>query len=203
MSIYQTLSEVNVSGQLKKKGGLSYLSWVYAWGELLNRYPDAQYTVYENKDGWNYHTDGRTAWVKTGVTVEGKEYIEMLPVMDYRNTAIPLDKITSIDVNRAIQRSITKAIARHGLGLYIYAGEDIPRGQKDGLPSGVDRISEKHITALKENAKRTYGDDWARRIALYLEECGADSPDQLTKADYKAITNRMLKDYEVKEVKIK
>ena len=76
--------------------------------------------------GRNFHTDGRTCWVKTGVTVEGIEHIEYLPVMDFRNASILLDKVTSFDVNKAIQRSLTKAVARHGLGLYIYAGEDLP-----------------------------------------------------------------------------
>ena len=104
----------------------SYLSWAFAWGELKKRYPDSTYTIYENAQGFNYHTDGRTAWVKTGVTVCGIEHIEYLPVMDYRNNSIPVDKLTSFDVNKAIQRSLTKAVARHGLGLYIYAGEDLP-----------------------------------------------------------------------------
>jgi len=82
--------------------------------------------IYKNKDDWNYHTDGRTAWVEVGVTIEGLEHIEHLPVMDYRNQSIPLEKITSMDVNKAIQRCLVKAIARHGLGLYIYSGEDLP-----------------------------------------------------------------------------
>ena len=85
--------------------------------------------MYENRDGWNYHTDGKTCWVKTGVTVDGKEYIEMLPVMDFKNRSIPAESVTSFDVNKAIQRSLTKAVARHGLGLYIYAGEDLPEGE--------------------------------------------------------------------------
>jgi hypothetical protein len=97
---------------------------------LLKAYPDSTYKIYENAQGWCYHTDGRTAWVKTGVTVEGKEYIEMLPVMDFKNRSIPLEQITSFDVNKAIQRSLTKAVARHGLGLYIYAGEDLPEGEE-------------------------------------------------------------------------
>ena len=130
-SVFTTLSAVNVNGHTEKKNGLTYLSWAWAWAELLKRYPDSTYTVYENRDGWCYHTDGRTAWVKTGVTVEGKEYVEMLPVMDVRNRSIPLENVTSMDVNKAIQRSLTKAVARHGLGLYIYAGEDIPEDAAD------------------------------------------------------------------------
>ena len=64
------------------------------------------------------------------VTIEGLEHIEYLPVMDFRNNSIPSDKVTSFDVNKAIQRSLTKACARHGLGLYIYAGEDLPEDEQ-------------------------------------------------------------------------
>ena len=123
---FTELNTVDCSDKIEKKNGLSYLSWAYAWGELKKRFPDAIYTVYENPDGWNYFSDGRTAWVKTGVTVNGIEHIEYLPIMDFKNKSIPLGNITSFEVNKAIQRSLTKAVARHGLGLYIYAGEDLP-----------------------------------------------------------------------------
>lgn len=126
---FTELNAINVSDKTEKKNGLTYLSWAWAWGELKKLHPDATYTVYENKDGWLYHTDGRTCWVKTGVTVNGIENIEYLPVMDFRNNSIPADKVTSYDVNKAVQRSLTKAVARHGLGLYIYAGEDLPEGE--------------------------------------------------------------------------
>lgn len=124
--VFNTLNAINVNGKVEKKNGLNYLSWAWAWGELKKKYPDATYTVYENEKGWNYFTDGITGWVKTGVTVNGIEHIEYLPIMDFRNKSIPAANITSFDVNKAIQRSVTKAIGRHGLGLYIYAGEDLP-----------------------------------------------------------------------------
>ena len=127
---FTELNAINVSDKTEKKNGLTYLSWAWAWGELKKLHPDATYTVYENKDGWLYHTDGRTCWVKTVVTVNGIENIEYLPVMDFRNNSIPADKVTSYDVNKAVQRSLTKAVARHGLGLYIYAGEDLPEGEE-------------------------------------------------------------------------
>ena len=129
-SVFKTLNAINVNEHVEQKNGLTYLSWAWAWAKVKEQFPDATYTVYENKDGWNYHTDGRTCWVKTGVTINGMEHIEMLPVMDYRNSSIPADKVTSFDVNKAIQRSLTKACARHGLGLYIYAGEDLPEEVK-------------------------------------------------------------------------
>lgn len=128
---FAKLFAVNVSDKIEKKNNLSYVSWPYAWAEIKKLFPDTTYTVYENKDGWNYHTDGRTCWVKTGLTVNGIEHIEMLPVMDFRNNSIPLERVTSMDVNKAIQRSLTKAAARHGLGLYVYAGEDLPEGEAD------------------------------------------------------------------------
>lgn len=132
---FNELNSVNVGEHTEKKNNLTYLSWAWAWQEIKKRYPDAQYTVYENVNGLFYHTDGRTCWVKTGVTVNGIEHIEFLPVMDYRNQSIPVDKVTSFDVNKAIQRSLTKACARHGLGLYIYAGEDLP---EEGKPEKSD-----------------------------------------------------------------
>lgn len=125
---FAVLNGIDVSDKAEKKNGLTYLSWAWAWGEVKKLHPDATYTIYENKDGLLYHTDGKTCWVKTGVTVCGIEHIEYLPVMDHWNNSIPLDKVTSFDVNKAVQRSLTKAVARHGLGLYIYAGEDLPEG---------------------------------------------------------------------------
>lgn len=131
-NVFNTLSKINVSGKTEKKNGLTYLSWAYAWAEVKKLYPTAQYHVYERDTQWgpvNYFTDGRTCWVKVGVTIEGLEYIEMLPIMDYRNKSIALDKVTSCDVNKTIQRAITKAIGRQGLGLYVYAGEDFPESE--------------------------------------------------------------------------
>ena len=134
---FNDLYAVNVNGHTENKNNLKYLSWAWAWGEIKKRHPDATYTVYENADGWNYHTDGRTCWVKTGVTVNGIEHIEYLPVMDYKNKSIPVENVTSFDVNKAIQRSLTKACARHGLGLYIYAGEDLPESEQTATTSGT------------------------------------------------------------------
>lgn len=126
-SVFITLNAINCNQHTEKKNGLTYLSWAWAWQEVKKAYPTATYTIYENEKGWFYFTDSRTCWVKTGVTIEGIEHIEYLPVMDFRNNSIPADKVTSMDVNKAIQRSLTKACARHGLGLYIYAGEDLPQ----------------------------------------------------------------------------
>ena len=109
-SIFETLFEVNVNDHVEKKNGLSYLSWPYAWAEVKKRFPDANYKVYETETGCIYFTDGRTCWVKTGVEIAGLEHIEYLPIMDYKNKSINLENVTSFDVNKTIQRSLTKAL---------------------------------------------------------------------------------------------
>lgn len=130
-SVFETLNAINVNGRTETKNGLTYLSWAWAWATAKENYPEATYTIYEDADGVFYHRDHNSAWVKTGVTIEGIEHIEYLPVMDFRNNSIELIKIKSTDVNKAIQRSLTKALARHGLGLYVYAGEDLPSSEKE------------------------------------------------------------------------
>ena len=153
---FTELYGVNVNGHTEKKNNLNYLSWAWAWGEIKKRHPDATYTVYENADGWNYHTDGRTCWVKTGVTVNGIEHIEYLPVMDYKNKSIPVENVTSFDVNKAIQRSLTKACARHGLGLYIYAGEDLPEeeaAEKQDASRNAKNIAANNIISALAKAR--------------------------------------------------
>jgi len=142
-NVFATLAAIDVSGKVEKKNGLSYVSWAWAWYFAKRAFPEASFKVYENADGLNYHTDGRTCWVKTGVTIEGIELIEYLPVMDNRNQSIPLARVTSFDVNKSIQRSLTKALARHGLGLCVYAGEDLPlesdNAQRDAVNAEIEK----------------------------------------------------------------
>lgn len=145
-SVFDTLNAINVNEHTEKKGNLTYLSWAWAWQEVKKACPEATYTIYENQQGWNYFTDGRTCWVKTGVTINGIEHIEYLPVMDNRNNSLPLERITSFSVNTAIQRSLTKACARHGLGLYIYAGEDLPQGEAEAQAAAKKEAEDKYLS---------------------------------------------------------
>lgn len=185
MSTFETLNKINVNEHVEKKNGLSYLSWAWAWAEVKKAFPDATYTIYENDCGWNYFTDGRTAWVKTGVTIDGLEHIEYLPVMDMRNRSIPVENVTSFDINKAIQRSLTKACARHGLGLYIYAGEDLPEAEQ----TPVERPA---VT-----------DDTLRKEIIALATIKGIAPDQVTGAKYDGKTWDELNNDELRSVKVK
>lgn len=151
---FEKLYNINLTDKTKEKIGLKYLSWAYAWAELKKLYPDAERIVYKRKvttkstktipvDGGGteviettyeneipYFTDGKTCTVKVGVKINGIEYVEELPVMNNKNASIRAESVTSTDINRAIQRCFVKACALHGLGLYIYAGEDLPEVDK-------------------------------------------------------------------------
>lgn len=184
---FEVLNAVDVSDKIEKKNGLSYLSWSFAWGELKKHHPDAIYTIYENADGLFYHTDGKTAWVKTGVTVMGIEHVEYLPVMDYKNKSIPVDNITSMDVNKAIQRSLTKAVARHGLGLYIYAGEDLPEDKKESKPTTDKEMDDDLAHKISANdvkiiEKMVEGKDALK--TWVLQQCNVTKFEDMTNAQY-------------------
>lgn len=124
-NIFKDLSSISVKDKIEKKGKFSYLSWATAWSMIKNEFPNAQRKVYESEHtGLNFFTDGKSAYVKVGITINSMEHIDYLPVMDYRNNSIPIEKVSSMDVNTAIQRSTAKAIAMHGLGLSLWIGED-------------------------------------------------------------------------------
>lgn len=185
MEVFNKLNSINVNDKTEKKNGLTYLSWAWAWGEVKKIYPEANYTIYENTlpNGYvvNYFTDGKTSYVKTGVTIEGLEHIEELPVMDYRNKSILLENMTSFDVNKTIQRSLTKALARHGLGLYIYAGEDLP--EEERKQEGENLIDEKTVKAIKES------------ITNNMLDINGTDKEILSKYGYKEVEEIKLKDY--------
>lgn len=189
MSIFEQLNRINVNGHTEKKNGLTYLSWAWAWAEVKKLYPGAVYTIYERETEFgpvNYFTDGRTCWVKTGVTIEGLEHIEELPVMDFKNRSIAYGDVTSMDINKAIQRSLTKACARHGLGLYIYAGEDLPEeeaAEKDSKPKF-------DVKAEIARIKATYGNDGFKQMRASLIAGGVvpDIPsDKMTPDNWKQL----------------
>jgi Protein of unknown function (DUF1071) len=140
-SVFKTLSSINLSSKVEKRGNLSYISWSTAWGAVKEHYPDVQRTVFETENGVNYFTDGMTAFVKVGVTINNIEHLEYLPIMDIRNASIRLDKITSFDVNKAIQRCTVKALALHGLALNIYNKEEFFDEPKAVAPKASTKVT--------------------------------------------------------------
>lgn len=171
LSVFETLSKINVNESTDKKGNITYISWSESWSELKKHYPEANFKIYEHDTQFgpcNYFTDGRFCWVKVGVIIDGLEHIEELAVMDYRNAAIPLNQITSSDVIKSIQRCTTKAIARHGLALYIYRGEDLPdeeaerkrkEEEKQMLKEAQAATAGKEIDGVKMSGKLPVQDD--------------------------------------------
>ena len=126
---FSALNQVDVSKHVEKKGGFSYLSWAYAVGELKKRHPTATWE-FKRFDGLPYQKTELGYFVEACVTVEGVTHCQIHPVLDNRNK--PLSSPTVFDINTSNQRALVKAIALHGLGLYIYAGEDLP--EKEVVP---------------------------------------------------------------------
>lgn len=198
MNYFERLNAVNVNEFTEKKQNLTYLSWAHAWKELKKIFPKSFYTIYENDLEWNYFTDNKTCWVKTGVTVvtdegEAIEHIEYLPVMDFRNKSIALEDVTSFDVNKAIQRSLTKAVARHGMGLYIYAGEDLP---DESEQSAEERKKEreslnKKLTATQKKTLTQYAEKAGSEMTGILKYCNVNSIDDMTSAMYGTVLNML------------
>ena len=122
------LLKINVNDHTERKGNLTYLSWAWAWAEVLKIDPAASWVAHEWADRPAMFLPDGSAMVKVSVTVKGDTKLCVLPVMDNRNRAI--QNPDAFAINTAIMRCLAKAIAMHGLGLYIYAGEDLPEAEK-------------------------------------------------------------------------
>ena len=151
-STFKELTSINVRDKVEKKGRFDYLSWAYAWAIVKDKYPNANRKVYESDHtGLNYFTDGNTGYVKVGITINDIEHIDYLPIMGHNNQSLSVDKISSFAVNKTIQRSTVKAIAMHGLGLSLWAGEDLA-DISETAPKKVT-TTEKKPTLKKTHAK--------------------------------------------------
>ena len=130
-NFFVVLNNVELTDKIKEKNNLRYLPWSSAWAEVKKIYPHATFRIIPqildelgNTRPW--HDDGRTGWVEVGVTISGQEIIETLAIMNFKNQSIDAEQITSVDANKSIKRCLVKACAMHGLGLYIYEGEELP-----------------------------------------------------------------------------
>jgi hypothetical protein len=152
------LLKINVNDHTEKKGNLTYLSWAWAWQEAIKADPQAEWTVKMFGQSYDqpYVSIGDTKMVFVDVTMFGKTLTCQLPVLDHKNKAIP--NPDAFQVNTAIMRCLAKGIALHGLGLYIYAGEDLPEdGSKPEPEAYVKLIEEsKNVTDLQSNWKAAY-----------------------------------------------
>ncbi len=156
-TVFDRLSAVNINENVKSKLGLTYLPWSKAWKEAKKIDPDASFVVYEQQIDdygttrpWFMDNEGN-AWVKVSVTILGNTETEWLPVMGAKNNALKGSDVTSTAANKAAKRCFVKALALHGLGLYLYEGEDLPEQDK----KLQDLISEVR-NLLRE--KSSYGD---------------------------------------------
>jgi hypothetical protein len=145
----------NVNEHTEKKGNLTYLSWAWAWAEALKADPDASYKIEMFGDKCFMDING-TAMVFVTVTMFGKPMTCQLPVMDFRNKAI--EEPDAFAVNTAIMRCMTKALSLHGLGLYIYAGEDLPEGEGSDIDVGmmIDHLAAIEAASTIEELKDVY-----------------------------------------------
>ncbi len=131
MSVWETLSKIDVNDHTEKKNGLTYLSWAWAWGVLKNHYPEAEFKKHIQPNGMPYIKDENGyAYVEVTVLVEGISATELFPVLDYRNKAI--QNPDAFKVNTAFQRRLAQAIRYHRMGPSIHASEDIPQPSRKG-----------------------------------------------------------------------
>src|SRR5438034_1442201 len=129
---FERLNRINVSEHIEKKGSFSYLCWPYAVAQLRLADPTASWEV-RRFDGLPFLRTETGYFVEVAVTVQGVTLSQIHPVLDGKNQ--PIQVPTAFDINTSIQRCLVKAIALHGLGLYIYAGEDLPEGQAPAAPA--------------------------------------------------------------------
>ncbi len=190
---FDNLSQIDVKHKIEKKSGASYLSWSWAWGELLKQYPDATYEIVRYENNLPYVCDDATGYmVSTKMTIEGITREMWLPVMDGANKAMKkqpytyqvkeyknkqwtgqyieknVDAATMFDVNKTIMRCLVKNIAMFGLGLYIFAGEDIPETLPEEVP--VEKINAEQLETINNLLKEADMDSEYFTTLMKIEE---------------------------------
>ena len=189
---FQKLYEIDVNHKTKGKNGLKYLSWPFAWAEFKKVNPETTYTV-DRYDGKPYLYDEHLGYlVSTVVTVDGLSMPMQLPVMDNKNQAMKsvayqyktkrgvndVDAATMFDINTAIMRCLVKNLAMHGLGLYIYAGEDIPSIDDSAeIEAAIGMIDQ----ALETNDVKYIQEHWSTSIANCWNNLGDERINKLNK----------------------
>ena len=162
---FEELSKINVNNKTEKKNGLTYLSWAWAIGEATKKYPNLTYRIVKFENNLPYIYDEKTGYmVFTEVTVEGITKEMWLPVMDNNNKTMfdhpyeystkygtkTVEKATMFDINKTIMRCLAKNLAMFGLGLYIYAGEDLPEEEKKEQPHQLNEEEQDKVELEKK-----------------------------------------------------
>jgi hypothetical protein len=167
---FQKLASIDVNEHIEKKAGLSYLSWAWAVDQIMRQDPEANWTFHEPQS----FADG-TMMVSVTVTVFNKPINMHLPVMDHRNKAIP--NPDAFAINKAMMRCLVKAIACHGLGLYIYAGEDLPANDMT-----LEEFTAKYLDKMQEAAangtealRKAYSELPTNKVAKQFWEAEGDA----------------------------
>lgn len=190
---FEKLYEINVNDKTEKKNGLTYLSWAYAWAEFKKVHPNATYEIKKFEGGIPYAYDENTGYmVYTSVTVDDLTHEMWLPVMDYKNAAMKsveynsrngkVAPATMFDINKTIMRCLTKNLAMFGLGLYIYAGEDLPEDAEQVAKEEAKQTKAVQNEAPKQKAKAikeskpTSVDSKITYVKKMLEETKANVP---------------------------
>jgi hypothetical protein len=190
---FTQLYQINVSDQIEKKGQFAYLSWPYAVAQLRLADPTASWEV-RRFDGLPFLRTELGYFVEVAVTVQGVTLSQIHPVLDSRNR--PIEVPTAFDINTSIQRCLVKAIALHGLGLYVYAGEDLPESEATKptppaapkapvAPIGGSRATPAQLRFIRKLIDET-GSDVGKVMAYF----GVDSLEELSgQAASRAITS--------------
>lgn len=180
---FTELYSLDVNKYVEKKQGLAYLSWSYAWAEFKKIYPDATYCVAKDDNGRCYFGDENIGYmVYTSVTAGGLTYEMWLPVMDNANKAMKLnaytystrsgektvEAISMFDINKAVMRCLVKNLAMFGLGLYIYAGEDLPEDIREYICTDCGAPVE---TEMAQRTQKAFG-------TVLCKDCGIKRANQ-------------------------
>lgn len=208
-SVFQTLSEIDISSKVKTKNGSKYLPWSDAWGYVKNHYPAATYEVLtDDRTGNNYFTDDRTCWVETRVTIGDEVQTESLPVMDNRNKAILLADVDSCAVNKAQKRCLVKNLALFGLGLSLWTGEELSDAAKQvkkkketddkKASAELKKIQDELLELMKAKAA---GDEATKeKVFLTVEAiCGTRKPAEIDSVELCNAAMEAVKKLEVKK----
>ena len=167
MDKFEEVYAINVNDKTEKKGNLTYLSWAFAWAEFKKVYPNASYKVNEFDGTFCSGNEKMGYMVQTQVTAGDTTYEMWLPVMDMRNNAILQPKMT--EINKTIMRCLTKNLTMFGLGLYIYAGEDLPE-TSDFAPITKKELREKWQVSDVEKTIKWY----ENQLGMGIEKWGAE-----------------------------